>query len=124
MLRRAHRFHGHNSLRLVYARGHTARVPLLSLKYAYRESTRPYRVAVVVSRKVNKSAVIRNRLRRRLYEVVRRQERLVAPGTDLVFTVFGDELAELEAHQLEVMVITLLQKAPRPLRGIVKTEGK
>ena len=77
MLIRAHRFHGYNSLRGVYGRGQTLRASLLNLKYQWREPNRPYRVAVVVSRKVSKSAVVRGRIRRRIYEIVRQQEIII-----------------------------------------------
>jgi ribonuclease P protein component len=133
MLTRAHRFHGYNSLRGVYGRGQTVRVALLSLKFATREPARPYRVAVVVSRKVSKSAVVRNRIRRRVYEIVKQQDGFLPPGLDLVFTAFGDELASLEPKRLESLVTGLLRKAaqtpviPRKSAGphdIVNTEGK
>jgi ribonuclease P protein component len=105
----AHRFHGYNSLRGVYQRGQTVRGPLLSLRVAYRAPGRSYRVAVVVSRKVSKSAVTRNRIRRRIYEVVRHSDTAIAPATDLVFTVFDAKLAELPAPKLEAAVGKLLQ---------------
>jgi ribonuclease P protein component len=111
MIARAHRFHGYGSLRGVYRQGQTARGGLISLKYASREPGRPYRVAVVVSRKVHKSAVTRNRIRRRIYEVVRRADAGIPPGTDLVFTVFSDQLAELNADQLLATITELLTKA-------------
>lgn len=109
MIGRTHRFHGYGSLRGVYQRGKTARTPMLNLRYTVRDPKKPYRVAVVVSRKVNKSAVVRNRIRRRIYEIVRNQG--VQPGTDLVFTVFNDQLAELEAPKLRETVSGLLEKA-------------
>lgn len=107
----AHRFHGYNSLRGVYQRGQTVRGPLMSLRFAGRSPGRPYRVAVVVSRKVSKSAVVRNRIRRRIYEVVRRSDASIATATDLIFTVFDSQLAELPAPKLESAVVGLLQKA-------------
>ena len=109
MIGRTHRFHGYGSLRGVYQRGKTARSPMLNLRYDARDPKKPYRVAVVVSRKVNKSAVVRNRIRRRMYEIVRNQD--VQPGTDLVFTVFNDQLAELPAPKLQETVSGLLEKA-------------
>lgn len=113
MLGKPHRFHGYNSLRPVYRQGHTARGPMLSLKFARRDPRKPYRVAVVVSRKVHKSAVTRNRIRRRIYENVRRNDTVIAPGTDLVFTVFSDQLAELDAPRLQKNIEQLLrQTAP------------
>lgn len=111
MIGRTHRFHGYGSLRGVYQRGKTARAPLLNLRYAARDPKKPYRVSVVVSRKVNKSAVTRNRIRRRIYEIVRRQGQDIKPGTDLVFTVFDDQIAELEAAKLQASIKDLLEKA-------------
>jgi len=106
-----HRFHGRGSLRGVYARGRAARHPLMSLRSLRRDPRRPYRVAVVVSRKVNKSAVVRNRIRRRVYELVRQADDRIEPGTDLVFTVFDDRVARVEAAKLHAAVEELLQKA-------------
>lgn len=65
MIGRTHRFHGHSALNGVYKRGKTVRVPMMSLRYLPRGPGRPYRVAVVISRKVSKSAVVRNRVRDR-----------------------------------------------------------
>jgi ribonuclease P protein component len=109
MIGAAHRFHGYNSLRGVYQRGQTVRGPMISLRFAERQPGRRYRVAVVVSRKVSKSAVVRNRIRRRIYEVVRRVE--VPAAIDLVFTVFDSQLADMPANKLESSISQLLAKA-------------
>jgi ribonuclease P protein component len=114
MIGRTHRFHGYGSLRGVYQRGVTARAQGVSLKYANRSAAKPYRVAVVVSRKVSKSAVTRNRIRRRVYEIVRTNDQRITPGTDLVFTVFDDALATMEASKLEASISGLLTKAVHP----------
>jgi len=111
MIAKPHRFHGYGSLRGVYGHGQTVRGPLLSLKFTFRGSRHAYRAAVVVSRKVNKSAVVRNRIRRRVYEVVRGQEKRLPAGLDLIFTVFSDELVSLDQSKLERTVTGLLQKA-------------
>ena len=111
MLGRAHRFHGYNALNGVYRRGQTARTPMMSLRFADRSPDKPYRVAVVVSRKVNKSAVARNRIRRRIYAAVREAGASISPGTDLVFTVFNDQVAELPPPELKETVAKLLGKA-------------
>lgn len=110
MLQQRHRFHGYGSLKSVYQRGENLRGPLLSLRFARRDPKRPYRVAVVVSRKVSKSAVIRNRIRRRLYEAVRTSQYIPQPGTDLVLTVFDEKVATTEAAQLRKNVDSLLKK--------------
>ena len=112
MITRRHRFHGYGSLKGVYQRGKNLRGGLLSLKFVHRDPQKPYRLAVVVSRKVSKSAVVRNRIRRRIYEIVRRlaADGVVEPGTDLFFTAFGEQLAVMDAIQLESLVSELLQK--------------
>jgi ribonuclease P protein component len=100
----------------------------LALKYALNKRRRTYRVAVVVSRKVDKSAVVRNRIRRRIYEVVRLNAGRLREPYDLVFTVFGDQLADMEAERLRKLVHGQLKKAgvlaatEKPAHGIVKTE--
>jgi ribonuclease P protein component len=110
MISRSHRFHGHNSLSFVYRQGQTARGPQLLLKFAPNTRRKTYRVAVVVSRKVSKSAVVRNRIRRRVYEAVRLNEALIEQPYDLVFTALDAQLAEIKADELHQLVISLLKK--------------
>lgn len=114
MLTRRHRFHGYGSLKAVYSRGQNVRGGLINLKFGRRDASKPYRVAVVVSRKVSKSAVTRNRIRRRIYELVRQHDAGIEPGTDLVFTAFSDQLAGIDAANLENLVADLLQKTRKP----------
>lgn len=92
MLSRYHRFHGLGSLRGVYRRGSTIRGPLFAVKYQQNPRRGTYRAAIVVSRKVHKSAVARNRMRRRLYELVRELEGQINGPYDIVITVYQDSL--------------------------------
>ena len=92
MLSRAHRFHGLNSLRRVYGQGKTARGPLFSVKAIVNENRGTYRVAVVVSRKVHKSAVGRNRMRRRVYGAIAEIGDEINGPYDIVITIFQDSL--------------------------------
>ena len=110
MLSRAHRFHGYGSLRYAYKNGKVVRGAYCSLRYAPNSRRTVYRVAVVVSKKVSKSAVVRNRIRRRIYEIVRES---VVPeqNYDLVFTVFSEQLAVLSAVQLRDIVVGQLRAA-------------
>jgi ribonuclease P protein component len=110
MIVRRHRFHGYGSLKPVYLRGQSVRGGPLNLKYLSRDPRRPYRVAVVVSRKVHKSAVVRNRIRRRVYEIIRRADAAIAPGSDLVFTAYDEQLANMDAAKLEALINNLLKK--------------
>lgn len=114
MISKANRFHGHGSLRYVYQHGRTVRGPLMALKYITNPKRDTYRLAVVVSKKVSKSAVKRNRIRRRLYEAVRRQK--ITAAYDMVLTVFHETVADMPADELELMVKAQLKQA-----GILKS---
>ena len=62
-----------------------------------------YRCAVVVSKKVHKSAVTRNRIRRRIYEIVRTEFHPTSP-VDIVITVFDEVAATMSAEQLRAVI--------------------
>lgn len=121
MLGQAHRFHGYGSLRTVYGHGQTVRGPLLSLRYNHNTKRKTYRVAVVVSKKVHKSAVVRNRIRRRLYELIRLAALQDQPAYDVVVSVFSDKVAELPAQQLAQEFNKLLGRTEVP-HGIIETK--
>jgi ribonuclease P protein component len=106
-----HRFHGHNKIDSVYRRGQTLRGSLLNLKYVPGSNGRPFRAAIVVSKKVSKSAVVRNRIRRRIYELVREFDTSPLVGSELVFIVYSDALASLESPRLKAGVHDLLHRA-------------
>lgn len=111
MISIAHRFHGHNSLNFVYRHGDTVRGPLCALKYALNERRSTYRVAVVVSKKVSKSAVVRNRIRRRLYEQVRLNQVKIIKPYDIVISVFSEDLATIPANEVALLVNAQLKQA-------------
>lgn len=117
MISRLNRFHGHGSLRYVYQHGQTVRGPLCALKYVRNERRKNWRLAVVVSKKVHKSAVKRNRIRRRLYEAFRVEAKDI-PAYDMVITVFNEQLTALEPVELTRLVRAQLKQA-----GIKKGGG-
>lgn len=111
MIDTTHRFQGYGSLRFVYQKGQTIRGPLGALKYIVNRRRQTYRAAVVVSRKVSKLAVVRNRIRRRLYEVIRSEAAYITEPYDLVFIVYSDQLANMPIEQLRASVHDKLEKA-------------
>ncbi len=111
MLGRRNRFHGHNSLRYVYTHGKVVRGPIISLKYCHNPKRAESRLAVVVSKKVVKSAVGRNRIRRRVYEQIRLLKHEIHDPYDLVVTVFNEELATLPTNELKTMLRAQLKQA-------------
>lgn len=111
MLTKSHRFHGYNSLRYVYRHGSMVRGPLFSVKCIKNHRRRNYRLAVVISRKVHKSAVARNRMRRRLYETFKKYDNGISEPYDIVITVFHDAILEEPAKSLERQMEKQLEAA-------------
>lgn len=111
MLAQRFRFHGHGSLRYVYKNGDSIRSRLVTIKYITNKKRKNSRVTVVVSKKVLKSAVGRNRIRRRLYEIVRRHMDEFEAVYDIALLVFSSEVATMEAAELEQTVISQLKEA-------------
>ena len=92
MLASKYRFHGHGSLRFVYSKGLVARSKYFICKSTPNKRRSVPRVAVVISKKVMKSAVRRNRIRRRIYEAVRAELPLLEPQQDLAIIVVSPEI--------------------------------
>lgn len=109
MISRLFRFHGYNALTAVYKRGTTVRGAIVSLKYLPRKPGTGYRAAVVVSKKVHKSAVVRNRIRRRIFEQIRLNQGRLG-DTDIVLTVFNEQVATIPATELSQQISALLDK--------------
>ena len=129
MLDRSHRFHGLGSLNFAYKQGQTVRGRNVSLKFVRNSRRDTFRVAVVVGRKVSKSAVVRNRIRRRVYEALQAEAHSIRAPYDLLFTVFSDEIATAEFTDLQGQIRDLLIRAnvlmaEGPAHDIVSTEGK
>jgi len=113
MLSANHRFHGLHSLDKAYRNGTTVRGGAIALRYWQNPRRSRYRAAVVVSKKVHKSAVGRNRIRRRLYEAIRLGATGVSGGYDLVFTVYSADVITMPSDQLHSAVAKLLQPISR-----------
>jgi len=113
------RFHGHNSLRYVYKNGKAVRSHLMTVKVTVNPHRKNSRVAVVVSKKILKSAVRRNRIRRRVYEYVRNEIINFNDTYDVVIIITSSELLNIsfndisdQINQLFNQVNVLKSKAP------------
>lgn len=111
MITALHRFHGYNGLKAVYRTGLTVRSNQASLKFAWRAERKPYRAAVVVSRKVHKSAVVRNRIRRRVFEVIRLEQAIIPGGLDMVILIYSEDTAQLSSDKLQDLIVGMIRKA-------------
>jgi ribonuclease P protein component len=111
MIAQEHRFHGTASLRFVFGRGSIVRGPFFSIKYARNTRRTSYRAAVIVSKKVHKSAVKRNRIRRRLYEIIRQREDRLTRPYDIVLLVHNQDAATVDIQKLKTALTNQLAKA-------------
>lgn len=111
MIGRSNRFHGRASIRRLQQSGQSVRSGVFALRYAPNAAGKPYRLAVVVSRKISKSAVVRNRIRRRLYERVRILSNSLIGPHDLVVMVYDEQIATMPAEKLDAEVAKLFKKA-------------
>ena len=108
MIYSKHRFRGRRDPRIVLKHGQSVRDDLLQLKYLKNKTGKGYRFAVVVSTKISKKAPVRNRIRRRIYEIVRQAE---APeGVDFIILVHDKSVAETEFQTLKESVENLISK--------------
>ncbi|HUC95898.1 MAG TPA: ribonuclease P protein component [Candidatus Saccharimonadia bacterium] len=111
MIKKINRFHGYGSLRFTYRRGLTVRGPLCSVKYTKNLKKKTYRLAVVVNKKVNKSAVVRNKIRRVVYENIRSFEKDIKSPHDIVVTIYSDQILELPKAELDTMLRSQFHQA-------------
>ncbi|HJP81582.1 MAG TPA: ribonuclease P protein component [Candidatus Saccharimonadales bacterium] len=111
MLSAKYRFHGHGSLRYVYKNGQAVRSRLITIKHTSNPHRKTSRFSVVVSKKVHKSAVGRNRIRRRIYEIVRHEIPKMHGIHDVAIMVFSSEVITMPHEELEQTLLPLLAQA-------------
>lgn len=118
MIARRYRFHGYNALRFVYKQGRTVRGNGCMMRYVPNPRQTNHRIAVVVGKKVSKSAVIRNRIRRRLYAAIQAEMAETSAEAsrggegaayDLVFTVTSIALAVETEKNINNIIKNFLQ---------------
>ncbi len=90
-----------------YRLGKSVRTPYFTIKTLQVKSP-IIKLGIVVSKKVSKKAVTRNRARRRIREIIRRNISLAIPGFFVIVNVYTD-LSELSHSELEKVIIQSLQ---------------
>ena len=96
----------------MYKNGKTIRGAKMSL--IFTPNNRGFtRVGVVVSKKVDKRATVRNRIRRRVYEVVRLNFEMVPKKMDYLFVVYAKDVERMKFQELEKMIGELVAETSR-----------
>lgn len=100
MLARQYRFSGQGGIRYVYRKGATVRRPHFTLRIVRSEPDKT-QFAVVVSKKIAKQAVIRNRIRRRVYAALEQINMVPNGGVQAVIIVQDGWAAECQFIDLQ-----------------------
>lgn len=112
MLSSEYRFHGPNSLRFVYRNGRTVHSRIAKIKYTANSRRNNPRFAIVISKKVHKSAVGRNLIRRRFYEAIRHQLPYLKPGgVDVAVIIVSGEALSLPFTDINAMLKQMFKEA-------------
>lgn len=110
MLNKKIRFHSRGGVNYTYKNGKTIRTPKISL--VYNENSRGHqRFAVVISKKVIKSAVGRNRVRRRVYEAIRINLTYFKDKKDCIFVIYSKDIKDMDFESLVKIIRDLLTQS-------------
>ena len=110
MLASKYRFHSRGGVKYTYQKGKTIRTPKFSLVFAPNQHGKQ-RFAVVISKKVIKSAVGRNRVRRRVYEAIRLNLAEIPESNDYIFIVFSKDFKTMDFTEIEKLILKLAEQA-------------
>lgn len=104
------RFHGHNSLRFVYKNGRAVRSRLMTIKVSQNPHRKNSRLAVVISKKVIKGAVKRNRIRRRVYEYLRLLLPKLNNNYDIAVIILSGEMLTISLDEMVDQINQLISQ--------------
>ena len=110
MLKKKYRFHSRGGVRYVYQKGKTIRSPKVSLVFV--DNAKGFtRFGVIVSKKVEKTAVRRNYIRRRVYEILRKNIDSIPKKRDYLFVIFSKEVGTMPVSELEKVLGRLVEES-------------
>lgn len=118
MISKKFRFHGHGALKFVFAKGEQKRGDFFAIKFTKNPRRKNSRIAVIISKKVFKHAVDRNRARRRVYEIARKSVKSFAKNDknfDIAISLYRPEINEVSHADLVAKLVP-------PLREILTGE--
>lgn len=111
MLASKYRFHGHAALRYVFSHGKTYRFKSMSIRVAHNDRREVSRVAVVISKKVIKASPKRNRVRRRVFEILRADWEHIKPSQDMMMSIYDASVLDMPHEELADEIKKGLQAA-------------
>lgn len=114
MIANKYRFHGHGSLKFLFKNGSLTRGKLFGLRYIINPKRQHPRIAVIVSKKIYKSAVKRNRIRRRIFEAIRVYwlDYNLNTNLDIAITVTSPDILDIPHAELLANLSNLFEELP------------
>ena len=110
MISSKYRFHSRGGVKYTYKNGQTIRHQNINL--IYNKNTRgKQRFAAVVSKKILKSAVGRNRIRRRIYEAIRYELKNIKQPIDCIFVIYSKDYQTKPFSEIKQDIRVLLKQA-------------
>lgn len=109
MLKKINRFQGNRALMSVVKKGQSTYDQNIKLKYIKNPNQANSKFAVVVSKKVSKSAVVRNKIRRRIYHSLK-SEIDTNKGLFVIF-IYSDNFKSIKFNQLQTIIEGLFYKS-------------
>lgn len=103
MLQKQNRFHGRRSVVAVLKKGSATRAGDFSIRSVSANATP--RLAVVVSKKVDKRAVVRNRIRRRIMAALGQQMKSETMHKSVVVIVHSQKIMETDFKLLQQQLL-------------------
>ncbi len=84
---------------------------MITIKYISNPHRKNSRFSVVISKKVIKLAVKRNRLRRRIYEIIRTELPKLKTNHDVVIMIFSPEVYSFDSSKLNKVLKASLSQS-------------
>ena len=111
MLKKEFRLRRNEEVQTVFKRGKFISTPELIFRFLPNNLEFP-RIAVLVGMKVSNKAAHRNRIRRRLQELVRLHFEKIPRGFDLLIIARDTKLREIEFEKLTQKFLSLVARLP------------
>jgi ribonuclease P protein component len=109
MLPKANRLRRRKDIQTLFSKGESVFDDVCGLKYR-RNQRNETRVAVIVGKRISKKAVVRNRIRRRIREIIRHNLDDLVKGYDVALLVQG-RAVDMSSDELRSHVLRVLKKA-------------
>lgn len=108
-MEKEYRLRNKRDFSIVYRYGQSVANQQLVLYHLKQKKNEHFRLGISCSKKIGK-AVVRNRMRRLLKEIIRRNRTLIPVGIDLIFIV-RKAAVDFDYQQLEKSVLHVLRRA-------------